>query len=313
MSTRDLQTYGTISHSKLRTLQLGGSLEVREERTQLFVIVIQLGIDPQHSLLKLQLERVLETLFDVLIKDDPGMDDLLLSKSKTLLLRRQAPTTQLAILSILPSTNLRSRSLQRRLAYNLLTVSSDTIDSVNRNDYSALADILSSPSVGINPLLATKERDYKQVDANVQILCYALNDFALQLLVTGDSPEERMSLKSVLRTVIQNYYNYDDESAKYLQLLLSDNDHSSEGGQELGKPWKISTIQVEGIHRIMDKLATLSGRIQEGKGAFLDRSILKDQMQRLRLMLLYQLTDFGLAGDNSSRELQQGKLSKWFH
>lgn len=310
---RDLQTYGTISHSKLRTLQLGGSLEVREERTQLFVIVIQLGIDPQHSLLKLQLERVLETLFDVLIKDDPGMDDLLLSKSKTLLLRRQAPTTQLAILSILPSTNLRSRSLQRRLAYNLLTVSSDTIDSVNRNDYSALADILSSPSVGINPLLATKERDYKQVDANVQILCYALNDFALQLLVTGDSPEERMSLKSVLRTVIQNYYNYDDESAKYLQLLLSDNDHSSEGGQELGKPWKISTIQVEGIHRIMDKLATLSGRIQEGKGAFLDRSILKDQMQRLRLMLLYQLTDFGLAGDNSSRELQQGKLSKWFH
>lgn len=277
------------------------------------MLVLRLGIDPQHSESKLQVERLLEDLLETLSLDQAQLD-LLYTRLRTLFIDAEAPTTRLAILSILPSTNLLSRSLQRRLAQDILTSKHpSTASSSNRSDYTALIKIISDRSAAINPLLATKDRDYLQVDANVQLLCYAFTDFALQLIVSRDDPQdiESKPAKTSLSRAIHNYLEYDDESAAFLHLLLP---ASSGDSKEVAlDDLKVNMKQVKAVKKIMESLQTLSGQIHEGKGAFLDRSIVKDQLQRLQLMLQYQLADFGLlAGSESKQEPHQGKLSNWF-
>jgi hypothetical protein len=279
---------------------------------QQFLLALHLGIDPQHSEFKIQVERHLENLLETLSLDEAQLD-LLYTRLRTLFIDAEAPTTRLAILSILPSTNLHSRSLQRRLAEDVLISEHPSTASINRSDYTALKKIISDKSAAINPLLATKDRDYLQVDANVQLLCYAFTDFALQLIVSRDDPQdiESKPAKTSLSRAIHNYLDYDDESAAFLHLLLP---ASSGDSKEVAlDDFKVNMKQVNAVKKIMESLQKLSSQIHEGKGAFLDRSIVKDQLQRLQLMLQYQLADFGLlAGSERKQESHQGKLSNWF-
>lgn len=293
------------------------SWEVNEERRQLFMLMLRLGIAPQHGELKPRIERILDALLKGLLNDDVETERILHARIETLLRDVEAPTTRLAILSIMPSSTLRSRSIQRRLAYYGLTRSQSKDTSINGNDYNCLANVLSSKSAAINPILETNGRDYLQIDANVQLLYFAFTDFALQLLVTVEDSsgiESRRSVKKALSKVIQNYHDYDEDSATFLRLLLPSSSTTNSNGEE--PSWKVNMSQVKGVHQIMEALQSRSSQIQDGKGAFLDRSSVKDQLQRLRLMLQYQLNEFGLiAGSETSQQqqnLQQGKLSKWF-
>lgn len=170
------------------------------------------------------------------------------------------------------------------------------------HNYSSLASALSDKSANVNPILPTSGRDYRQIEANVQLLCYTFNDLALQLLHRKDE-EDATPAKSTFSKVIENYLNFDTNG-----FLLSQNQEKNKKNQI---DWKISKNQIEALHQIMESLQVLSNQIQDGKGAFLDRSKVKDQLQRLRLMLLYQLGAFGLTGNKASFDLQQGTLSKW--
>lgn len=295
-----------------RTLKQEFSSQIMEERLQQFLMLLHLGIDAQHSEVKYLVERLLEKLLAVIATEQVQLD-VLSTRVKLLLLNVEASTTRLAIFSILPSTNLCSRSLQRRLAYDFLTDAVIDLNGSRSNDYSIIANIISSKSASVNPFLATKERDYLQVDANVQLLSYAFTDLAMQLLVSRDDPKDTESkpAKGALIRVIQNYYDYDDESAAFLRLLLPSSSKIS--NTENLENIKVNMKQVIAINKIMEFLQILSGQIHEGKGAFLDRSTVKDQLQRLHLMLRYQLADFGLLnGSKPKQDSHQEKLSKWF-
>lgn len=259
-------------------------------------------MDPQLVGQEAQFERLLEGFLEAFLEGGPTMDSLIISRMTSILIGPLSPTAQRAILNIMPSTSLRTRALQRCLAHRILTSSIIKLDSATLT-YSSLASVLSEKDAAFNPILSTHTRDYKQIEANIHILCYTFNDLALQLLHREDDKQNGSFAKSAFFKVIEQYFNCDTRG--FLSQIRAKTITQSN--------CKISQIQVEALYRIMESLQILSNQIQDGKGAFLDRSKVKDQLQRLRLMLLYELSAFGLAGTKASSELQQSKLSKWLN
>lgn len=286
----------------------------RTDRLHLFLLTLQLSLDPSHETLGVHFQRTLHSLFTLLLDENHKEDSTILRTMMKLLFSKN-PTTKRAVIDNIPSTTIRSRAFQRCLAHHLVLDHSspdfnDNIDDDNRydislSDYSTLAEALSSNDATMNPILATEVRDYKQLEANVQMIVYCFNDLALQLLApTSSAATERQQTSSArgsFKKTIQHIL--DNDEGHYFAEILQTKDTED---------FRISHVQIDSLHRIMDAVQYRCSQIQDGKGAFLDRSKVKDQLQRLKLLLSYQLGSFSLAGTKTQNGFQQGTLSKWF-
>lgn len=285
----------------LDALEPEESLAIQDYQTNLFIVTLRLSVDPSHEELGMQFERSLGTVLDSLLKDRREVDssiEVVLIEALSTLLKNKSQTFKRFLVDNIPSTNFRSRALQRCLAHLLVFDSAkNSTGTLTLSNYSMMAGALASKDTNLNPILATEGRDYKQLEANVQLICYCFNDLSLQLIAPITSDKGQVSVKGALKRSIEHCIKNDG----HLEAQLGD-----------AKDWKVNLLQIDSIHQIMDSVHLRGNQIQDGKGAFLDRSRVKDQLQRLRLMLLYQLGSFGMAGSKTSTSLQQGTLSKWF-
>ncbi|UZJ53010.1 hypothetical protein CBS101457_002330 [Exobasidium rhododendri] len=213
-------------------------------------------------------------------------------------LRSKTPTSRRAAVENIPGTSVRSRTFQRCLAHHLvLDLPSEEAYKAALTDYSALADALVSQDAATNPILVREGRDYKQVEANLHLVVYSLNDLAFQLLLEAKLSDKcTAAKKGSLKRTIDNYLNVEGARDFHKDIARAMVNHT----------------QLDSLYRIMESLHLRGNQIQDGKGAFLDRSKVKDQLQRLRLMILYQLGSYGLAGAKATSKLQQGTLANWF-
>lgn len=266
-----------------------------EHRLQMFLFVLRLSADPEHISLGVRLERLLNMLLTVFLEGDACADEEVYS-AVTAQLKGMAPSSRLAVVANLPSTSVRSRAIQRCVARHFIVADDVGFTPIDA-DYGELANVLSSHDPSINVVLAKDGRDFKQVEANVQLLGLCFNDLALQLCSVQEAGEKGVAVKGALGRTVEAYLS------------------SGAGGSALHttdvSKCKVRDGQIDGLYRIMEALRLLSNQIQDGKGAFLDRSRVKDALQRIRLMILYELAAFSLAGSKTSSTLKQGTLAKW--
>lgn len=255
------------------------------------------SIDKAIGNTSLRISRLLEAVFQQIHLHHPHAKATLSRRLSLLIYIKVASITPFAMLEKMPDLSIHSRLFRQQLAYQVFVPALEVASMDRPIRFEAIAEMLESKDPSINRLLIPKGRLYGQVDADTQILGYILSDVALNTVSNeGIGSKAGPALTRIVRS-----YNEALKDGKQVNESLKGEDEDVIKDKE----------QIEGLLRIMEALHDLGGKIQDSKGAFLNRSKVKDQMQRLRLMLQYTLGHYGITSNKTNDPLKQSSMTDW--